>query len=111
MSKSTERVNYDRNLVPAETAARMEREGSEFQHIDRDEDMNTTGGFTTDQEGLLNNYAIEPEMYINEPGDLREEQKENRQERIEELKEVNQVDEEGQLTLEKDNRGKGVGII
>lgn len=111
MEPSTKRVNYDAHLVPAETAARMEREGAEFQHVDNEDDIDTNGGYTTDQEGLLNNYAIEPEMYVNEPGDLREQKQENREERIEEIKEVNQLDEDGRLTMEEDNRGKGVGII
>ncbi len=111
MDKPTQRVNYDSHLVPAETAARMEREGAEFQHVGSEKSMNTAGGFTSDQEGLLNNYAIEPEMYVNEPGDLRKEGKEQRKERAHELKEVNQTNERGELTMEQDSRGKGVGII
>jgi len=35
-------------------------------------------GYTIDSEGRLNIYAIEPEMYINEPGDLRREQEEEK---------------------------------
>ncbi|MCM1981697.1 hypothetical protein [Lyngbya confervoides] len=107
----TKNVTYDPHLTPAETAARMKREGSDFQHVDSEDSTETTGGFTSDQEGLINNYAIEPEMYVNEPGDLREEGQENRQERQEELQEINQTSEQGELTLEEDNRGKGVGII
>ena len=65
--------NYDRHLTSAETAARMEREGEVFQQTpDSESSIDTTGGYTIDREGLANNYAIEPEMYINEPGDLRE---------------------------------------
>lgn len=52
-----------------------------------------------DREGLMNNYAIEPEMYVEVPGDLREKQEAEAAERLEELKEVNR---EG---------GKGPGII
>lgn len=111
MDKSTERVNYDSHLVPAETAARMEREGSEFQHVVPEDSTDTTGGFTTDQEGLLNNYAIEPEMYVNEPGDLRKQQEAEQKARKQELKEINQIDETGELTMQEDNRGKGVGVI
>ena len=29
-------------------------------------------GYTIDEDGRLNNYAIEPEMYVHEPGDLRD---------------------------------------
>lgn len=100
---------YDRNIIPAETAARHEREGGDFKsnaHDDRPE----TQGFTVDKEGLVDNFAIEPEMYVNEPGDLREEEEEDTAERAEELREVNE-DKDGQLTMESDKRGKGPGII
>jgi hypothetical protein len=30
-------------------------------------------GYTVDEDGRSNNYAIEPEVYVNEPGDLRQE--------------------------------------
>lgn len=112
--------HYDPHMVPAETAARQQREGNTFkQHPSeavRNNDeigsdtINTTDGYTVDKEGLLNNYAIEPEMYINEPGDLRKEQEELAAERAEELEEVNE-DSAGDLTLEHDNRGRGPGII
>ncbi|WP_323226827.1 hypothetical protein [Spirulina sp. 06S082] len=66
-------ANYDRKIVSAETAARMEREGDGFKDKPLQEgSINTVEGFTVDREGLLNNYAVEPEMYINEPGDLQE---------------------------------------
>lgn len=100
---------YDRGIVPAETAARREREGDDFKsnaHDDRPE----TKGFTVDKEGLVDNFAIEPEMYVNEPGDLREEQEEDVAERIEELEEANE-DKDGQLTMESDQRGRGPGIV
>ena len=111
MSSPTARANYDNHLVPAETAARIQREDAEFKHVEPESSIDTTAGFTTDQEGLLNNYAIEPEMYINEPGDLRDQQQARKQKRIDEIKEINQTNEDGQLTMEQDNRGKGVGII
>lgn len=115
---------YDAHIVPAETAARMEREGSDFKSTPHkgqqekaktddqtdDESLNTTDGYTVDKEGLLNNYAIEPEMYINEPGDLRGKEEDDEAERINELEEVNE-DKEGELTMESDQRGKGTGII
>ena len=50
-------------------------------------------------------------MYINEPGDLRQAQEAAEAARVEELKAVNQTDESGNLTMQSDNRGKGVGII
>ena len=80
--------HYDRGITPAETAARQEREGANFMHTateesqksattndqSDDESIRTTDGYTVDKEGLINNYAIEPEMYINQPGDLKEQE-------------------------------------
>ncbi|WP_013324059.1 hypothetical protein [Gloeothece verrucosa] len=83
--------NYDRHLIDAESAARMEREGEAFKQIPKkNEDIDTTGGMTVDREGLLNNFAIEPEMYVNEPGDLRQEEEADKVQRAQELQEVNQ---------------------
>ncbi|HEY9798674.1 MAG TPA: hypothetical protein V6D30_23785, partial [Leptolyngbyaceae cyanobacterium] len=70
----------------------------------------STGGYTVDKEGLVNNYAVEPEMYINEPGDLREKEENLAAERIKEIEESNQ-DKDGDLTLEDDQRGRGPGLI
>lgn len=120
----TEVDTYDAHIVPAETAARMEREGSNFKSTPSkikeemaktndqtdDESIDSTGGYTVDKEGLVNNYAIEPEMYVNEPGDLREEAEANTAQRVSELEEVNE-DKDGELTMEGDQRGKGPGII
>src|SRR4028119_1310950 len=107
--------NYDRGIVPAETAARRERENDAFKQLPSEntknndqtnaESINTTDGYTVDKEGLLNNYAIEPEMYINEPGDLREEAEEKLEQRAQDLASAND-DKEGELTLEHDTRGK-----
>lgn len=104
---------YDRGIVPAETAARKEREGSDFKEQAQENnqsDLDTTSGYTVDKEGLGNNYAIEPEMYVDEPGDLRQEEENATNERVSELQDLNQ-DEEGKLTMEGDKRGKGPGII
>ena len=115
---------YDRGIIPAETAARMEREGdrnktrpTEEREADAPTDdqtdsgsVRTTDGYTVDKEGLLNNYAVEPEMYYEEPGDARQQAAEDTEERIEELGEVNQ-DEEGKLTDKGDSRGRGPGIV
>lgn len=117
--------HYDRGIIPAETAARKEREGGDFMHSDPHgtehksdaeveagkKSLNTTEGYRVDNEGLVDNFAIEPEMYINEPGDLREEQEEDKAERAEEIREVNAEDSEGKLSMERDARGKGQGII
>lgn len=100
---------YDRGIVPAETAARKEREGDDFKRNPQD-DRPETKGFTVDKEGLVDNFAIEPEMYVDEPGDLRQEQEEDVAERMEELAEANE-DKDGQLTMESDQRGRGPGII
>lgn len=115
---------YDRGIVPAETAARKEREGSEFKSTPNKakqaqaatddqtdaESIDSTGGYTVDKEGLVNNYAIEPEMYINEPGDLREKEEALEAERVNELEDINE-DSDGKMTVESDRRGKGQGII
>lgn len=113
--KRTQPDTYDRGIVPAETAARKEREGDLYKQVPHDEntgdDIDTTGGYTVDKEGLVNNFAIEPEMYVNEPGDLREEEEELHAERVEEMAEVNDTDKDGELTMDRDKRGKGTGII
>ncbi len=65
---------YDAHIIPAETAARKEREGDDFKHLHTHEEgpnhEETKGGFTVDKEGLVDNFAIEPEMYYETPGDL-----------------------------------------
>ena len=65
----TERDTYDAHIIPAETAARKEREGKDYKHIP---EGNLEGGAAIDNEGLLNNYAVEPEMYYEKPGDAAE---------------------------------------
>ena len=106
---------YDPHIVPAETGAREEREGNAFKTRPTEQgtspdSIHTTDGYTVDKEGLLNNYAVEPEMYINEPGDLRERDAQLAAERVEELKDI-QADKQGDLTLEDDKRGHGEGMI
>ncbi|MBD2559233.1 MULTISPECIES: hypothetical protein [Nostoc] len=115
---------YDRGIIPAETAARMEREGNLYKTLPTEEreadaptddqtdpgSVRTTDGYTVDKEGLLNNYAVEPEMYYEEPGDARKQAAEDTAQRVEELGEINQ-DEEGKLTDKGDKRGRGPGII
>jgi hypothetical protein len=124
---SSDRVEaniYDPHIVPAETAARMEREGSLYKTHPTEESeasastddqtnsesIRTTDGYTVDKEGLLNNYPIEPEMYYETPGDARESLEADRQERIEELAEVNDT-RDGDLTFSDDKRGHGQGVI
>ncbi|MCL6753776.1 hypothetical protein KBT16_23495 [Nostoc sp. CCCryo 231-06] len=115
---------YDRGIIPAETAARMEREGNLYKTLPTEEreadaptddqtdpdSIRTTDGYTVDKEGLLNNYAVEPEMYYEEPGDARKQAAADAAQRVQELGEVNQ-DEEGKLTEKGDTRGRGPGII
>ncbi|MEA5449762.1 hypothetical protein VB780_14360 [Leptolyngbya sp. CCNP1308] len=104
--------NYDPHIIPAETAARKEREGTDFkQPRDDNNSIDTSSGQTVDKEGLANNYPIEPEMYINEPGDLREEEEAKKAQRAAELSEINQTDETGKVTTDSDERSKGVGRI
>jgi hypothetical protein len=123
-SERSERDTYDRGIVPSETAARKEREGDLFKTTPTekreasattddqtdDESLQTTGGYTVDQEGLLNNYAIEPEMYYEVPGDARRAEEAAEAERVEDQQALNQ-DQEGALTMDSDNRGKGPGLI
>ena len=52
-----EALDSDRQLVPAEACSRMRREGNRFRR------RPSANGATVDQEGLTNNYAIEPQMY------------------------------------------------
>lgn len=117
--------NYDRGITPAETAARMKREGDQFKTVptqEKDaseqtddqthpgESIDTTGGYTVDKEGLLNNYAIEPEIYYETPGDAREETRKDIEARVEELEEVNE-EKQGELTMDRDTRGRGPGAV
>jgi hypothetical protein len=101
--------NYDRGIVPAETAARKDREGDDFKRNPQD-DRPETHGFTVDKEGLIDNFAIEPEMYVNEPGDLRAKEEALEAERLQEFQEINE-DKDGDLTMDADRRGKGPGVI
>ncbi|MEL7068813.1 MAG: hypothetical protein AAGN15_09215 [Cyanobacteria bacterium J06581_3] len=70
---SFEKDNFDRGIVPAETAARIEREDENYKHTSTYAEVGSidaTAGQTVSNEGLAKNYAIEPEMYVEEPGDL-----------------------------------------
>lgn len=124
---STNRVEsdtYDRGIIPAETAARMEREGKHYKELPTEENLSdaptddqtdaesirTTDGYTIDKEGLLNNYPVEPEMYYEVPGDAKKAAAEEAKKRAEELQEVNE-DKAGELTDKRDTRGKGPGVI
>jgi hypothetical protein len=110
--------NYDRGIVPAETAARREREGAAYKHLPEDgeiteqatDELAETGGYTVDKEGLVNAYAIEPEMYYEVPGDAREKEEEEKRQHAEDLMEAKQ-DKDGQLTMDGDKRGRGPGAI
>lgn len=116
---------YDRHIIPAETAARKEREGELYKTLPTEEreanastddqthpsqSLRTTDGYTVDKEGLLNNYAVEPEMYYEVPGDARQEAQEDAAHRAEELEEINE-DKQGELTMDRDERGRGPGVI
>ncbi len=105
---------YDAHLIPAESAARQQREGHDFGHIPHDEtngeSSHTTDGYTVDQEGLINNYAIEPEMYVEVPGDLRGQAAQEAAEHAHQVQELSE-DEDGKLTTKHDWRHKGPGLI
>lgn len=109
---------FDSHIVPAETAARREREGGNYKEHNeytaeekKEGEIDTDGGYTVDKEGLVNNYAIEPEMYYEVPGDLKAKEEALAAERAEEMAEVNETDETGKLTEKGDKRGRGTGII
>lgn len=104
----------DRGIIPSEVAARMDREGGDFKETADEqagaESLDVTGGATVDQEGLANNFAVEPEMYYEEPGDRKEVAQAEAAERAGEIADVNE-DKEGELTMDSDRRGKGTGIV
>ena len=106
--------HYDPHIIPAESAARAAREGSHFGYVDHDsvdtEHIHTRDGYTIDQEGLMNNYAVEPPMYINEPGDLADAEVAVAKQRAADRKALAE-DEEGKLTMTHDWRHKGPGMI
>ena len=99
-NKTPKDANYDRGITSAETAARMEREGENFKKLpDNQENADATAGYTVDREGLANNYAIEPEMYYEVPGDRTANKATEKEQRAEEIKDINTPG------------GKGVGMI
>jgi len=103
---------YDHAIPPTETVSRQEREGENFKQTpDAEGGIDTTGGYTVDREGKLNNFAIEPQMYVETPGDLDHKNAQLESERRQTYQEVKETDEEGNLSMEEDRRGKGVGII
>jgi hypothetical protein len=66
--------SYDAHMIPAETAARKDRESDSYKQVPENAEssgsIDTMGGYTIDKEGLVNNYASEPEIYSETPGDL-----------------------------------------
>lgn len=117
LDKRVELEGYDRCILPAEVARRQEREGESYKQLPRpshqevEADLDTTGGYTMSREGLLNNYAVEPEMYYETPGDRTAMIEQEKAARRRELEEINDTDSDGRLTMDTDNRSKGVGII
>jgi hypothetical protein len=76
------------------------------------ENLSGTNHYTVDQDGLMNNYPVEPEMYFEVPGDAREENEAEKAARAQERREVTQNslgDPEGEEHV--GSHGKGVGII
>ncbi|NCJ07155.1 ssl1498 family light-harvesting-like protein [Synechococcales cyanobacterium C] len=57
-SKAKSGFSDGSELVPAEAGLRMQREGASFLR------RPALNGATVDQEGLTNNYAVEPNMYF-----------------------------------------------
>lgn len=112
-----QRDSYDRNMIPAEIAARRDREGDDYKQLPNlnpdagQESIDTTGGYTVDERGLSNNYAVEPEMYVEEPGDLREKNDAIADRRAQRLGNIQDSDRDGLLTADGDNRGRGPGVF
>lgn len=107
--------HYDPHIIPAETAARVDREGDNFCKVAHDDpkdlkNLHTRDGYTIDRDGLINNYPVAPEMYIHHPGDLKKQELKIKAERLEQLQALSE-DEEGKLTLEQDLRHQGPGLI
>lgn len=107
--------HYDAHLIPSETVAREAREGSQFGQVEHDdaqdtEHIHTRDGYTVDQEGLINNYAVEAPMYINEPGDLAEEEAAVAKQRAAERKALSK-DADGNLSPNTNWQHKGPGVI
>ncbi len=82
--------HYDPGIIPNENRARQQREGELYKQTPQPAqgDANVAEGFTVDREGLLNNYAVMPEPYIEEPGDLAEQERAAAEQRRRELDEV-----------------------
>jgi hypothetical protein len=74
------------------------------------ERLHRRAGCTIDEAGRLSNDAIEPEMYVNEPDDLKQEAEKAKIKCLHELAEL-QAGEAGKLTLEFDWRDKGPGMM
>ncbi|MGK7942703.1 MAG: ssl1498 family light-harvesting-like protein [Crocosphaera sp.] len=57
-------VSDGSELIPSDVAARIEREGTvnEKREAINNNDAPTTGGYTVDQEGLINNYPVTPPL-------------------------------------------------
>lgn len=107
--------HYDAHLIPAETVAREAREGRRFGQVEHDsanntEHIHTRDGYTVDQEGLINNYAVEAPMYVSEPGDLAEEEAAAAQQKAADLKSLSK-DTNGNLSPDINWQHKGPGII
>lgn len=73
---SVDTDNINRGIVPAETASRKAREGKDYKEpIDaKKSSIDTTAGSTIGNEGLANNYAIEPEICVEETGNMKDSQ-------------------------------------
>ena len=106
--------HYDPHIMPAETVARQRREGTHFGHVEHDpketSHIHNRDGYTMDQEGLINNYAIEPKMYISEPGDLDEQEAAIARQKAADRRAMTR-DDAGKLTPKNNWNHRGPGII
>jgi hypothetical protein len=76
------------------------------------ENLHHMNHYTVDQDGLMNNYPVEPEMYFEVPGDAREQNEAVKAARAKERREVTE-NSLGNSDGEEEvgNHGRGVGII
>ncbi len=52
--------------MPGGNVAQNEKDIAEARESESDTDMTTTDGYVVDDSGRMNNFAVEPEMYVEE---------------------------------------------
>lgn len=58
-------VNDPDAIIPSGAPTELsEKQVDELQEQEQEVGLDTTGGYVTDEAGLLNNFAVEPKMYV-----------------------------------------------